>query len=336
MDFFCTLILIFLEYILHVQCERHYLQFVYTILTKPDGFSGPVFSAVGLYDDRQISSYSNEEGTWKRDCLDAEIWRDTEEPHDSRDWFMNLVNTLTNCTSSRCDGLHTLQRRVGCEVDMNVNAFDEYGYEGEDFIAFNYSTLQWVDKSPKAKETKMKWVADRFHNQHLQSYLNSCMDWISIYNASISTPPVLHMFTSAAPQDQSELILSCLATGFYPKHIEMNITLNNITLQPFSSTGVRPSDNQTFQKRTSVKIHRDEKQSYECRVLHSGQTFTTSWDGSLESRSHDWAAVAAGAFAIAVLCIMPLIYKNRRFSVCFSVRVRSDGGSAPGGDVSRP
>ncbi len=89
---------------IYLSSDRHHLQFVYTVLTKPDGFSGPVFSAVGLYDDRRISHYSNEERTWKRDCLDAEIWRNTKEPDYSRDWFINLVNTLANCTSSRCDG----------------------------------------------------------------------------------------------------------------------------------------------------------------------------------------------------------------------------------------
>uniref|UniRef100_A0A8C1E8Q9 Immunoglobulin C1-set domain-containing protein n=1 Tax=Cyprinus carpio carpio TaxID=630221 RepID=A0A8C1E8Q9_CYPCA len=267
-----------------VYSERHHLLFVYTVLTKPDGVSGPVFSAVCLYDDRCISHYSNEEQTWNRDRFDAEIWRYTREPDDSRDWFINLLNTLANCTSSRCDGLHTLQRRVGCEVDkhpddavMNVNAFDEYGYDGEDFIFLNYYTMQWIDKSPKAKETKTKWDSDRVLNDHLQLYLNDCMDWISTYNASISTPPALHMFASAAPHDQSELNLTCLATGFSPKLIEMKITLNNITLQPFSSSGVRPNVNQTFQMRASVKIHRDEKQGYECHVLHSGQTFTTTW-----------------------------------------------------------
>uniref|UniRef100_A0A8C2PR40 Immunoglobulin C1-set domain-containing protein n=1 Tax=Cyprinus carpio TaxID=7962 RepID=A0A8C2PR40_CYPCA len=264
--------------------ERHHLLFVYTVLTKPDGVSGPVFSAVCLYDDTWISHYSNEEQTWNRDRFDPEIWRYTREPDDSRDWFINLLNTLANCTSSRCDGLHTLQRRVRCEVHkhpdgavMNVNAFDEYGYDGEDFIFFNYYTMQWIDKSPKAKETKMKWDSDRVLNHHLQLYLKDCMDWISTYNASISTPPALHMFASAAPHDQSELILTCLATGFSPKLIEMKITLNNITLKPFSSSGVRPNDNQSFQMRASVKIHRDEKQGYECHALHSGQTFTTTW-----------------------------------------------------------
>ncbi|XP_050961164.1 zinc-alpha-2-glycoprotein isoform X1 [Labeo rohita] len=317
-----TFSLIVFAYTHYVYSERHRLQFVYTVLTKPDGFSGPVFSAVGLYDDRRISHYSNEEQTWKRDHSDAEIWRYTEEPRDSRDWFINLVNTLTNCTSSRCDGLHTLQRRIGCEVEkhpdgsvMNVDAFDEYGHDGEDFIAFDTGTMQWKDKSPKAKETKMKWDTERNRNQYLQSYLNNCMDRISTFNVSISTgPPALYMFRSAAPHDQSKLILTCLATGFYPKHIEMNVTQNNITLQPFSSTGVRPNNNQTFQMRTSVEINRDEKQSYECHILHSSQIFTILWDRNLESRSHHWAAVAAGAFVIVVLCIMSLIYKSRRLN----------------------
>ncbi|KAF4100869.1 BOLA class I histocompatibility antigen, alpha chain BL3-7-like [Onychostoma macrolepis] len=321
MDFLFILIFIFFVYILRVQCERHHLLYIYTALTKPDGFSGPVFSAVGLCNGRQISSYSNEEQTWKRDCLDSEIWRNTKEPRDPRDWFMNLVNTLTNCTSFTCDDLHTLQRRVGCEVDrrpdgsvMNVNAFDEYGYDGEDFIAFNFGTMQWMEKSPKAKETKMKWNNQRVRRQVLKMDLKNCMNWISTFNDSVRAPPALHMFASEDAHDQSELILSCLATGFYPKHIEMNITLNNITLlQPFSSTGVRPSDNQTFQKRTSVKIHRDEKQGYECHVLHSSQTFLTSWDGSLESRRHySLAGLIAGAvvFSVAVVLLILLIYKG--------------------------
>lgn len=89
---------------IYLSSERHHLLFVYTVLTKPDGVSGPVFSAVCLYDDRWISHYSNEEQTWKRDRFDAEIWRYTREPDDSRDWFINLLNTLANCTSSRCDG----------------------------------------------------------------------------------------------------------------------------------------------------------------------------------------------------------------------------------------
>ncbi|XP_051729409.1 major histocompatibility complex class I-related gene protein-like isoform X3 [Ctenopharyngodon idella] len=302
--------------------KKHLLQYVYTALTKPAGFSGPEFSAVGLYDDRRISHYSNEEQTWKRDSQNSDIWRDTEEPDESRDRFIDLVNTLANCTRAKCDDLHTLQRRIGCEKDavMNVTAFDEYRYDGEDFIVFNYDTIQWMEKNPKAKETKMKWNKQTHRNHYLQSYLKTCMNWISTFNHSISNAPDVHMFASEARHDRSELNLTCLATGFYPKHIEMKITLNNRNLEPFNSTGVRPNEDKTFQMGISVEIHRDEKQCIECHVSHSSQTNKTSWDGnyncSEESRWHYLAAVAAAVFAavVAVLSILSIIYKRRKLN----------------------
>lgn len=93
----------------------------------------------------------------------------------------------------------------------------------------------------------------------------------------IADAPDVYMFASDASHDQSKLYLSCLATGFYPKHIEMKITLNGIEIQPSNSTGVRPNDDETFQMRIGVEIRRDEKEGYECHVLHSSQTRTTSW-----------------------------------------------------------
>ncbi|RXN03965.1 guanine nucleotide-binding subunit alpha-12 isoform X2 [Labeo rohita] len=137
--------------------------------------------------------------------------------------------------------------------------------------------MQWMEKSPKAKETNMKWKNQQPRRQVLKMELTNCMVCVSTFNDSVRAPPALYMFASEVPHDKSKLILTCLATGFYPKHTEMNVTQNNITLQPFSSTGVRPNNNQTFQMRTSVEINRDEKQRYECHALHSGQTFVKSW-----------------------------------------------------------
>ncbi|KAG1948318.1 major histocompatibility complex class I ZDA [Pimephales promelas] len=215
--------------------------------------------------------------------------------------------TLKNQMNLKTD-LHTLQRRIGCEVDagMNVKAFDEYRYDGEDFIAFNSDTRQWTEKHPKAIETKMNWDADKRHNLYLQSFLETCKDWISTFNDSISNALDVHMFASEAPHDRSKLNLSCLATGFYPKHIEMKITLNGRNLEAFSSTGVRPNDDESFQMRISVEIHRDEEESYECHVSHSSQTQTLiiKWgekhtNSSEESRRHD-LAVTAAVFALIV------------------------------------
>lgn len=276
---------------------------------------------MGLYDDRRISHYSNEEQTWTRDRQKSEIWRDTEEPDESKDWFINLIYTLANCTRSKCDGLHTLQRRIGCEVEavMNVKAFDEYRFDGEDFIAFNSDTMQWMEKNPKAKETKMRWNNQRVRRLIIQSYLRTCMNWISTFNKSLSYAPNVQMFASEAPHDRSKLNLICLATGFYPKHIEMKITLKNGSVEPFISTGVRPNDDESFQMRISVEIHRDEEESYECHVSHSSltQTLITQWDGkrnnfSKESMRHNFAVVAAAAIAVVVIVATVLFVRLKR------------------------
>ncbi len=84
--------------------------------------------------------------------------------------------------------LHVLQRIIGCELEklpdgsVNLRAFDEYGFDGEDFIAFNSNTLQWIDKNPKAKETKIKWNRQTERNQFIKKYLKTCTDWISTFH----------------------------------------------------------------------------------------------------------------------------------------------------------
>ncbi|XP_051520722.1 zinc-alpha-2-glycoprotein-like [Myxocyprinus asiaticus] len=169
--------------------EKHTLQYEYTALSTPDTFSGSVFSGVCVCvcvcDDRQISHYCNEEQDWKK----SEIWRDVPELHESRDWFLHQLYLLSNCTNSKCSELHVLQRRAGCEVEKlpdgtikNPKGFDEYQYDGEDFIVFNFNTTQWINKNPKAKETKLKWDSQTIRNQIIKDELKNCMNWISTFN----------------------------------------------------------------------------------------------------------------------------------------------------------
>ncbi|CAM4640296.1 unnamed protein product [Leuciscus chuanchicus] len=77
--------------------------------------------------------------------------------------------------------------------------------------------------------------------------------------------PDVHMFVSKSPDDESKLVLSCLATGFYPRDVQMNIRLNRINLEDQTS-GIRPNDDETFQMRISVKIDRNHEGSYDCLV----------------------------------------------------------------------
>ncbi|KAK9958176.1 hypothetical protein ABG768_012350, partial [Culter alburnus] len=269
--------------------EKHSVYYRFTVLTKADPF--PPFSAVGVCDDREFAHYSNEAGGWikapahfKRNRINVNKHDRTEplpEPGESRDWYKDLLRTLSNCTNSfpRCSELHVLQRIIGCELEklpdgtVNLTVFDEYGFDGEDFISFNFYTMQWIDKNPKAKEIKEKWDLKTGRKKFLKNYLEDCVHTISTYNNTNMSRPDVHVVAlKAAPDDQNKQKLTCLATGFYPRDVQMNIRLYRINLEDQTSSGIRPNDDETFQMRISVKIDRNYKGSYDCLVIHSSLT----------------------------------------------------------------
>ncbi|XP_067281535.1 patr class I histocompatibility antigen, B-2 alpha chain-like isoform X2 [Pseudorasbora parva] len=278
--------------------ERHFLYYKFTVLTRAGTF--PEFSAVCVCDDRRISHFSNKERVW----IGAEDWTEAPpDPPDPRDWFIHQIRTLSDCTDSQCSELHVLQRIIGCELEklpdgsVSLTVFDEYGFDGEDLISFNSDAEQWIDKSPKAKRTKEEWDLHTGRNQVIKYFLKTCADWISgfhntkkqqfgsllsnhwfpdsIQHCSASPDsalpagsPDVHMFACKAPDDQNKLVLTCLATGFCPRDVQMEIRLSRTKLEDQTSE-LRPNDDQTFQMRTSVKIDRNHKGSYDCLVIHS-------------------------------------------------------------------
>uniref|UniRef100_A0A671KRH4 Ig-like domain-containing protein n=1 Tax=Sinocyclocheilus anshuiensis TaxID=1608454 RepID=A0A671KRH4_9TELE len=232
--------------------EKHSLHFKFTALSKADTF--PEFSAGAVADDRQIKHYSNEE----------------------RDWILTEDDWISCC--SVIVELHVLQRMIGCELEklpdgtVSLRAFDEYGFDGEDFMAFDSDTLQWIDKNPKAKETKMKCDQQTGRNQFLKHYLKNCINWISTFNNTRKSKPNVHIILRKAPNDQNKQVLICLTTGFYPRDIEMDIRFNKTVLKDQTSSGIRPNDDGSFQMRTSVEIDRSHEGIYDCSVIHSSLT----------------------------------------------------------------
>ncbi|XP_073714728.1 H-2 class I histocompatibility antigen, alpha chain-like [Misgurnus anguillicaudatus] len=326
-------------------CERHYLQYVYTVTS-----SGPVYSAVALCDDIQISHYCDKTRIWIRDTdLSADDWRSGPlEPHESRDWFLNLLYTLTNCTNSKCPELHTLQRRTGCEVMKSLSgevesqtAYDEYGFDGVEFIYLNINTMQWMANSLSAEEIKMKWDMNTGRIEYLRSYLNQCMTWLSTYN-STKSPPKIDMFAIEAHHDRRKLNLTCMATSFYPKEIKIDITLNGIKLESLYSTGVRPNHDNTFQIRTTVEINREDKDGLECHVTHSNQTLRTKWDGNCkncpESSITHVIVFVTLAIVPAALFIILCVSRKKKVKNCNLVNIALTGvfNKSSGSDEEHP
>uniref|UniRef100_A0A9J8BN21 MHC class I-like antigen recognition-like domain-containing protein n=1 Tax=Cyprinus carpio carpio TaxID=630221 RepID=A0A9J8BN21_CYPCA len=166
--------------------ERHHFYYRYTVLTKADKF--PNFTAEAVADDRRMRHYNTEAEDWIGvNLIEYDGIKPLPEPYEPRDWYKDQLKILSNCT--QCSELHILQRIIGCKLEkfpngtvMNLPVFDEYGFDGDDLMVFNYDTLQWIDKSPNAKEIKKEWDHHTDRKQYSQHYLKTCMHWISIFN----------------------------------------------------------------------------------------------------------------------------------------------------------
>ncbi|XP_022625603.1 H-2 class I histocompatibility antigen, Q10 alpha chain-like, partial [Seriola dumerili] len=72
-----------------------------------------------------------------------------------------------------------------CEWDDEtgeVNGFHQFGYDGEDFIAFDLKTKTWIAPTRQAVITKHKWDRDGPYNDYWKNYHDQmCPEWLKKY-----------------------------------------------------------------------------------------------------------------------------------------------------------
>ena len=97
--------------------------------------------------------------------------------------FQQEVSSLLFTVS--VSGVHILQRISGCEWDEEtgeVVGFNQYGYDGEDFLSLDMRTLTWTALKPQAVTAKLRWDADTARINHYDNYLTKfCPEWLKKY-----------------------------------------------------------------------------------------------------------------------------------------------------------
>uniref|UniRef100_A0A3P9DP14 Class I histocompatibility antigen, F10 alpha chain n=1 Tax=Maylandia zebra TaxID=106582 RepID=A0A3P9DP14_9CICH len=284
--------------------ETHSLHYIYTALSKPVSLPGiHQFTAMGLLDGRMIDYFDSENQVtvprqeWMRERLPADYWdRGTQSRKSKQQWFKVNIGILMERMGQNP---HVLQWMVGCEGKTNsdgtlrfVRGVHMYNYDGDDFLSFDAKNGVWVAQTPEAQPTKRKWDEVKVLNDYTKGYLeNECIDWLSKFvnydqqQLKKKSPPEVFVFAKKA-KVETKLILTCLATGFYPKDIIVRIRRNTRVLTAddgLKSSGVLPNNDESFQRRESVEILKSDLSKFSCEVIHeaTGVDVTKTWGKKL-------------------------------------------------------
>ncbi|XP_047675425.1 major histocompatibility complex class I-related gene protein-like isoform X2 [Tachysurus fulvidraco] len=270
---------------------EHSLFYTYTALSKPLELPGIYeFTALGMLDDRELDYYSSKtqvkvpKQDWMKEKMEKDYWdKGTQSRKSKEQWFKVNVDILMERMRHNKSDLHVLQWRHGCVIEAEngntkfLRGIDEYSYDGSEFLSFDDKNSRWIAPVQAAEPTKRKWDDVSILNTYTKSYLEKeCVDWLIKFmgygqeELRKHSEPDVQIFAKKCVKDTNKLTLSCLATGFYPKDIQMYLRKGRTILPDHlvTTTGVRPNGDGTYQQRKSLDILVEEKDSYDCYVNH--------------------------------------------------------------------
>nr|XP_049594683.1 major histocompatibility complex class I-related gene protein isoform X8 [Syngnathus scovelli] len=157
-------------------------------------------------------------------------------------------------------GVHMLQVMEGCEWNDEtgeVDGWQHYSYDGEDFISFELKTMSWIAAHPQAFITKLKWDQNDGLNQHNKNYFTEeCPLWLKKHVSNgrdfltrTELPRVsLLQKTPSSP-------ITCHATGFYPRTSDLFWRKDGEQIHEDVEMGeTLPNHDGTFQTTADLKV----------------------------------------------------------------------------------
>ncbi|XP_070772849.1 major histocompatibility complex class I-related gene protein-like isoform X2 [Enoplosus armatus] len=227
-------------------------------------------------------------------------------------------------------GVHIFQRMHGCEWDDEtgeVHGFNQYGYDGEDFIALDPQTLTWIAAKPQAVITKHKWDRDiiyievnkMFNTQRCPERLKKYVEYLKSFLQRTERPSVsLLQKTPSSP-------VSCHATGFYPDRAVMFWRKDGEELhEDVDHREILPNHDGTFQMSVDLNLSSvapEDWRRYDCAFRLSGvkdnivtrldkAVIRTNWVSPSEFPVGSVIGVVVGLLLLA-LCITGLFIWRR-------------------------
>ncbi|KAF5891941.1 BOLA class I histocompatibility antigen, alpha chain BL3-7-like isoform X2, partial [Clarias magur] len=274
-------LLLFISCVVHLSsADTHTLHYLYTTLTAETNFT-----AVGLVDGEQVVYYDSHirkmipQTEWmkKIEADDPRYWDgETRRMTDQQDEFQKFVYQAKQ-RFNRTGGDHTVQRMYGCELDdVTTRGYDQYGYDGEDFISLNLTTGTWTAVNDEVKSFISDWDPKGTEAKYWKNFLETdCIDQLKKFLShgkkylQRKVPPRVSVFqkhSSPSPE------VVCHATGFFPKAVMITWQKDGEDVhEDVELRETLPNQDGSFQKRSILKVPAEElqKHTYTCVVQHS-------------------------------------------------------------------
>ncbi|XP_039462049.1 major histocompatibility complex class I-related gene protein-like [Oreochromis aureus] len=262
---------------------KHSLKYLLTETTGAQSI--PEFVGVGFIDDVQFGSWNSRRGEdIKKDWIkffedEPELLQEYISECSFRHHnFKETIKTLKQHLN-QTEGVHVLQRVSGCEWDNEtgeVSGYNQYGYDGEDFIAFDLQTLTWITSKPQAETTKLKWNTDHARLEHNKNFvIYSCPEFLKKhwhYGRSFLEKEILPSVSLLQKTPSSPV--SCHATGFYPQRAVMFWRKDGEELHESVDHGeILPNTDGTFQLSVDLNVssvRSEDWKRYDCVFQISG------------------------------------------------------------------
>ncbi|KAL1269637.1 hypothetical protein QQF64_031926 [Cirrhinus molitorella] len=210
-------------------------------------------------------------------------------------------------------GLHVYQKHVGCELLDNDQpglflSLDAFNGQNTEEFTFDVTLRTFLEKEKNTVMRKLK--------------------------------PKVRLFRKPLTDSQG-LQISCLATGFYPRHINLTLFRDGQPVDDDQITGgeILPNGDGTYQMRKSLLISSEELREghkYNCTIKHLNldNKLDIAFDEDLEKADFGSSALSIiisvlVLMCVAVLSISALIIWRKRCAAEISSRASHQSGYSP-------
>ncbi|KAL7838781.1 hypothetical protein AOLI_G00271850 [Acnodon oligacanthus] len=279
---------------------------------------------LSFVDDLQIDYYNSsskevELPEWAKQLAPADYVQRKSKAHSSECKRMKKQRThVMELFQHSAGAVHMYQRKFGCKwasVSGYTEGLDEYRYDGKEFIVLKVKNdpPAYVHSLEKARAIAKALNDDKSQRDKQNHYFtNECPKWpkrIGSSGINVVEKPEVHLLR----KNRSSPVV-CLATGFYPKVLNMTWRKNSQRHHENMGEGeTLPNGDGTFQKRISLKVETEDwkENRYHCLVQQKNNTYITYiTKNEIKTNSYDSQEliyiiiVAATILAFVVACCL--------------------------------